>query len=923
MTWLARLDDPAIHQYAVVTVEGTPYLFTSQELPAAMVAGYEQIVCLDLTNGIEVPQSPLERKSGVASPQSFSIKLGPRNAERLIQVCSPNAASFRAKLTADFNYNDTKLYCTTAGGPIATEYVYIGREACLVDSVNAAWFNLNVVGNREKFDSVQWAFRSAATKYVTDQPEIFEKRLVHLWVGLCDDAGAPLDAALGGANQVEAIAGQIQSLSIGEDFQSWEIKALTIEKALDLTIGAESQAGHLHVYATDSAPQGSVYLGIQTWGGYVYPGQNTIHIEASDSGATATVEIKVPTGQTDNLGAAVGEAITAQLNAAAAWNGVWSAYCGIYPSDVNDDNGDVLDNLVYHCIQIVSDDAVGPATVEITVKPGSVLPAIGWTYSTPTTFLKAGAGPGYYQRVWEWDSPLNALFVAANAPSVFVFLDNPSKWSSTGFVRIGNDPDAEVAQFSAVTAFLTDSLYRITFSKRGALGTKARDVWVSFTEAIQASDGEESYGNTWLKTTEQIQISLLAGLDSVDVFTMLLSACVSTGTAGVRGTYDVAGIPVGFGGSLQDDLFNTASFVEASANTRTLLTERNMAWQRPMSLSGWLSEELAFLGYTLQGRRGQDGRFRLTLDKVKDPLLVSARSLVSTDVANTGTASLKRSGIGVVNTAQASLVYNPGTEEFEGDPWTINEVDSQERYGKQAAISLQAKGLARTIATARAAAETQILAMMSHFSRPYETLTVPVKRSYWKYSPGDQIAVTLAYLPNNDGTLGWVDEACVVLAVSPVYLGKGKKPSAVLELLHMPDRRCTYYVPTAEVTGWVVGTKTLTVAANTYSNASVPFPPDPSLLCSDVLWFTEVGSKIMIANEGDELAQEMLTIASVNTTTREIVVTLAPALTVGADTVIFYPGYDNCTASQKAYAHLSDANATLGAASDLAHQYMG
>jgi hypothetical protein len=923
MGWRDRLDDPAVHEYAYLTIEGTPYLFTSQELPASMVpVGYEQIVCLDLSRGIEVKQSPLERKSGVASPQPFGIKLGPRNAERLLQVCAPQGASFRSKLTADFDYNDTTVPCLTAGGPTTGEYIYLGREAMKVTSVASGSFN--VAGGREQLDSVQWAFRSAATKYVSDAPEIFEKRLMHLWTGFCDDAGDPLDVVLYGDNQAEVYAGQIQSLSPGDDLFSWDLRALSLEKCLDLTIGAENILGHLHVYATDSAPGGATKLGIDTWGAYVYPGQNIVHIEATDSGASASVEVLIPTGFTANLGSTIATAIGTQLNAApGAWAGTWSAFCGIYPSSATDDNGDIQDAVASHTLQISSDDAVGPATVDVIAKPGSVLPSIGWTFNTPTEAIVA-ATPGQYQSAWTWDSPLNALFVAADAPSVFVFLDEPDKWGTSGFVRIGNGDDAEIAEYSAVTPFLTDTLYQLTLSKRGASGTMAKDVWVSFTGAFKSGgNGEYESGGTWVKTTEQVQVTLAAGVDDADAFTLLLSAAVSTGTPAVRGAYDIAGIPPGIGGALQDSIFNANSFIEASEVTRTLLTVRNMSWQRPMTLNSWVSQELAFLGYTLQSRRNQDGRFRLTLDRVRDPLLVSAATLVADDLSVDGKVSLRRHGVGIVNTASANVMYNPATESFDGEPWLVNDVDSQELYGKQTAISLQAKGLTQTVATARLATETQILAIMSHYSRPYETLKVSTRRNYWKYVPGNQIAVTLPILPNADGTRGWVDEPCIIIAVSSRYIGKGRSPSTTLDLLHLPSRRTTYYVPTAEVQSWAAGSKTLTLKDNTFSNAAIPYPPDPSVLSKDVRWFAENGSKFYIANEGDEANQELLTVASFNVDTSTIVTTTVPTLTPGADTVIYFPAYDDCTATQKLYFHLADANATLGAAADEAHQYTG
>lgn len=937
MAWLDRLDDPAIYEYAYLTIEGTPYLFTSQELPTAMVpVGYEQIVCLDLTGGIEIPQSPLERKSGVASPQPFAIKLGPRNAERLLQVCAPRGASFRSKLTADFDYNDTKLYCATAGGPTAGEFVYIGREACEVQSVNAAYFELTSAANREQLDSVQWSFRGDATKYVTNQPEIFEGRLARLWVGLCDDAGAPLDAALYGDNQVEVYVGRIEGLSPADDWYSWDMKLNGLESMLDVQIGGYPIEGYLDAYGLSQGADGYVN-GQQAYAsGYINAGRNKVFIYADDLTNQADVEVTLDEGYHEDLVNHVAQKIaTTMNNPPYTWVGTWicipDAISGVdatFPNSDGDDP-DWLDKFTHRLKMRYNTTGVGTVSSELMyfkTGPGDFLPTLGFVAAD---YEVKGQNDGALDRYWRHEATElpAAAYVGVSDTSIQVYTPEAEDWPSEGFIRLGDDDESEIAHFDSKTAKFTNHTYVLTLDKRGALGTTPREIKLPYEFAASA-DGKKL---AWVRASGTIRLNSFSGLTNENIIDIILKVLASTGTAGVRdATYDVAAVFKNFGASLRLDTFDVDRFEQLSSLLPKELTEqRYLTWQKSQNLNSWLSDELSFLGLTLQGRRLPSGRFKLTLDQVSDPNIVNQATLTDADIVSAMGIKQQRVSKGIVNQMIAKTLWNPAREEFEAFQWEINDQDSQELYGIKPPIEIRARGMMFSVAAGKTTAEQQILSVMSHYSRPYELVTFSVSRSGWRYQPGDQIALTHAGIPNDDGTRGWTDEPLIVLAASPNYIGRGSKAPTRLTCLRLGDRKLSYYVPSAKVTNYVDGTLTLTLAANEYSSAAVPFPLDSSVNCKDIRWFDLVGSDILIAVEGDTTNRDKRTVDSVDIDTNEIVINSSLSLgnqveiALGARAVIYYPSFDDCDATQKLYIHLADTNAELGAANVDAFQYSG
>jgi len=458
------------------------------------------------------------------------------------------------------------------------------------------------------------------------------------------------------------------------------------------------------------------------------------------------------------------------------------------------------------------------------------------------------------------------------------------------------------------------------------MGTVAQAIVIPYEQV----SGDGGVGVGFVRAAGMMSVQVFVGLDSVNILTACLNIICSTGTAGIRdATYDIAGVYAGFGAALRLDIFDVARFEHLTTKMATDLTDRALTWQETYNLKSWLSDELSFLGLTLQGRRLSSGRFKLTLDRVSDPLIVGQATLTTADLDLEAGIKIKRVSQGIVNQMTARIMWNPATQDWEDAQWEINEKDSQETYGKRPPMEIKARGMVQSIATNKPQVEQLVLGLMSHYSRPYELVTFSISRSGWRYQPGDQISLTHPGVPNDDGTRGWADEPLIVLAASPVYLGKGRKGAVKLTCLHLGDRKLSYYVPSALVDSYDAPSKTLTLIANEFSDAAIVYPLDNTKDCKDVLWFDLAGSDIEVGIEGDWALRDKRTIDAVNVDTGEVALTVAlsagviAAIAAGDRCVIFYPDYDDCSAFQKLFIHLADTSAKLGAADDSAFRYSG
>jgi len=975
MAWADRLSDPAIRIYGYITMEGTPWVFSSQTLPTGWVASpYSEVVALDLPAPAEIPQSPLERKAGVAQPGNVTLTLGPRLFSQLSRLLCPIAPT-RTRLTDDLLYSlavpyNGRIYCdTSALGISGTGILYVGHEAISYSSVAAGHA---VISNREQLGSVEGQWRIAeGTPWVSTQPQGLVGRHVTLTLGLADAAGVPIDAALGGDNQWEAWRGTIDEVDHGDDHRTWILRTVGLEADLDKEIAGRltDRTGHLHIAASAEGTVSPTPTPYSAYSGlWLSPSLKYIRCAVADSGTGGVL-----TDVTLNLGAAqyiddiMGHIHNTLKAALAVFTAAGGAAWFVEIDETStaggadqqaDDAPALLDKR--HTIRV---SGVGAGTIDFrwysagaageqsASASGNIMTVMGFTSEDLTTPKESTSGAAS----WLWSAtnfPL-AYYLPPDATEIEAQWEGDvSPPTADGYVMIPQT--GELFQYGSWSYLFTgtgpaNGLVTFSDCTRGALGTTPQAVavdWETSTATVWGSKtvvtglgewegeywGQATFGQvgTWVdksavSVTATPTILLVAGFDGLSLVEILLSLVSATGTAGTRGTYDLAGIPEDCGAAQSLDGWDTARMLATEAELPAAVTTRYLMASKVTSVREWASQELLALGMVLQARLLSDRTYRLTLDRISDPVAAVAITLTTDDLSATEPVKIAEYGSGaIINRLRARALWSVTEEDWIGPEWLFEDRQSQQEHGPEPAMELRMRGLSLSVAAAQGTLTGLVMGLLSHWSRPYRVVTLAAKRSAWTLRPGTCIGLTHADLPATSGGYGWTQEPLVVLASEPCYLSDGLRASARVTCLQLPDRNCTYYAPSGLVSSYAAGTPSITLYANEFSDPSLPYPLDPAEASSDILWFVKaIGSSIQIHNEGDDANGETATVVDVKTTTRTIKLSGALTLVPGARCIVTWPTYASANAYQERFAYLADASYTLGAGGDSAQQYGG
>jgi len=936
MAFVDRLSDPQVNKWFALFIEGIPQVFTSQELPPTFyTGGRSEIIALDVSGGINPPAQTLNRKAGVATPTSMSFRIGPDDKDGTLRklFATRNADATVSALTTTLEWNeantmdvgDASLF--DAGGG----EVYIGRETI-------SFLQTDVPGNsldrltRGLYGSVAWKFEvdpdtMIGTRLVSTHPAVWQGRTATLHIGICNNAGQPLDTGFDGDDSAVMWKGTISGLKANSDWKSWSMACSSLDKAIDTQVAGHQPSGRISW--TNSSWNNPEAVEIQSAAGYIIDGQNEVEIKLRPPGQTEfkdinTVTVSVsPFGYSSHIDEHMYTSIADQLTAAAvAGTGdippaaVFTSFnASLYNASLKDDPYDERFKL-----RIAVDDSVSADWgMRIDVNNRSILRSLGWEvgsvgFADPVETVGTRA-------VFFWDQPKGSpfMYVSPQAESILVYeetVQNERDFGAgpgTGFAKLTVGEDQEIIRYTGVSVVATGPPRIVLLSglTRGYCGTKALEYYIGAEEVDQGS-------GTYEATNDPPKIEGCLAFQNTGLLSMFLQLAMGTGGNVPRNaTYDTAGVPEFTAAGMDADWFDIPTFEGVDASLNGVFGTRQMAWSRPFNLKDWIADELAAIGWVLISRQTENG-FQITLDQVTEPAIVGFKALGAGDIHLDPWPEIDTSVRDMANSVELKLDWNVAKEEFGRHLFVVNDKRSQVDHGTTNPLKLEIQGMQKDKTQATHAAITLSAKLLAHFSEPYEIVTLAVKKDVWAWRPGDNVLVTLADVPNDDGSAGWVDEPMLLVAVSPALAGTGNTAACIVTLLHMPGRRHSYYVPSGDITSFNVGNKTVTIAANAYSEATET-NPITGQLANDVDWF-EADMLIDIAPLGEAASGTNNLIVS----KAGQILTLTDALpgSIAVGDVIYYSDYTTAiTIAQKNHVYIADINGVLGPANDLAFQY--
>lgn len=957
MSWDERLSDPALNLYYFLMIEGIPQIPTSMTLPAAwFTGGYTQLAgMLDVSGGISIPAQALNRKAGASTPAQMVFRIGPDDLAGTLRklFATRKSTALGAKgaiLAATLDWTEGEggagtITVNSNSGWVNGDDCYIGRETIGITGTTDA-DKLNISSTRAKYGSVTQKYlvdddSFKGSRLIANHPMQWEGRHVRLYAGLCSPTGQVLDnvwSMPSGDSQWEIWRGVIKSLKPADSWKSWDIQCSSIDCVIDTEVGSYQPVGKIGWTQGNWASAGTeVFFPTAGW---VLEGENTITVVLKPPGSdeySDEITATITAGFYSDVFDTAAQALITEIKA---------FYSGVYPAGADPDFTSWTEGDKY---KEGNNGDLSPFWQDrrAVLQLASGQDWAGYLKSSETSMMRMlGFPAGRYDLIKLKTSSATATLLAIEAnliPALYIgpgatqilVREEAGQYGMPfsdigGFAVISNDDKNEIIQYTGVTVSWAHEprVISLTGCTRGLCGTKAQEWSVPVSDLVPHSSVKAA--------GDPPKIQGCLAFSDTDLLTIFLELCMSTGdNANRHATYDVAAVPEFVGAGLPSLHFDIDKFEAVTAELGDVLSKRNIAFFEPFNLKGWIGPELAALGYTILSRRTPNG-YQITLDKVRDPLVMGGQTITHSDIQPTDWPEIRSELGDIINRLDCDLVWMVGKGKFSDSKIIINEIDSQIDNGVVQTLEVQMKGAASDTATGQHIAELIGPSILSHFARRYEIITLSVRRRAWAFQPGDQINVTLAGIPNWDGTSGWTAEPTVLLAMEPTYAGGGREAATKLTLLHLPDRKLSYYCPTGEIAS-ILGA-VITLKANEYSDSGIPNPITGHEAAGDIQWFCS-GMKVLIREPGEEdTNEESATILSVDLAARTITLTGAPAGGwIGAGDVVTFDGWDAVATvlnlnlpdgttrevSQKSWVFIGDNDASLGAANDDAYQYSG
>lgn len=923
----------------VLAIQGIPYLFLDGEAvvdqldqawsaPGTKASRSYTLLphTLDTSGGIRDVGPEISRRTSEVSPSSMRLTLADEAPTvRLAEVFATDRDGGKvATLTDNLEYDTAGVGAavdvdSTTGWP-SSGLAYLGRETLYYPAVSANTLgtgankatrdllNDPALVNGTTYGDLEYLHRPdrpSGPRVIADYPRVWHGRWVSLRAIVVDPFGRALGTSYGGAYTSEIWRGVIRGTPRpSDDWHSWVIETDSIDAALSTEVGIEVPRGTLM-----RLPGGKVAneTGALNTGDYPSPeavpahfvqsGANHISITIAewadgDWHGTLTGQVELDVSITagvysrDGLVAAVNAALDTALAAAVTATDLTAAPVLTLRYDAATAQyvlrGEKAAGYLHQInVNWAAADSIGPMLGFDAMTLNDTLSTLGFATGAP------------YAEMAHYLSPTATGILYYPAPDEGLGTSAPS----SGYARIGSKDEGEIVRYTSITSktSIFPGLYQLDVAERGALGTAARELRVYWDEG-------------WKASADRVEVVFGIGIDGTHPIEAIAQLAVSTG-GGHHGDYDVHGYRTAAALDPQhldlSDLANAVASMPAPP-IRLFLSE-------PVDLAELASDLLRPYGRHLYARR-RGGRYRIGVGWALPPLESATATAIGSSALDLYEPAQHRSGIDrVVNAIRVSPTWDVMQEEEGDDEINAVDDDSVQDHGQKGRITWKLVGSTMSAIEAAPLVAGWAYQTFRRHGRPYDLLELQTGRLGWTLSPGDTVEVTLATVPTLTGTRGLTSRPCVVLQVAHTWAtpdgGTGPVGSTVLVAVEPEVRRSTYS-PSARVSSYDAGTRTLT--------CSTSYLPDGEGLHDHF----EVGDRVIVFNEGDVSTRDARTIESVTAATIVLTVALANCTPTATDTVVIADDYDTSTAFQQAHAYLADTGYTIGAGGDEAFKYV-
>lgn len=913
MTWAAEIARPECGVRFYALIEGIPYVFvdgvapvgpdgTAWTAPTSGAHSYTVLPStLDVSRGIKDSGGTIIRRTSEVSPSSMTLTLSDDMAGTLLSLFAQQRSDRNvAYVTADVDYDTagtgSVFTVDDTTGWASTGFAYWGRETIYYPAKAAT--TLGTAGSKATrglfslgYTDTEFSYKSGSygqgPEEISDHPTLWYGRYVRVFASLVGTQGHCFDSTyLATTYTREVFRGVIRAEPLpNQSWQQWEIPLRSIDYILDTEVVGRSRKGQLAVGSLDPF-NGSVspMFGARY---YVTEPYNTLRWTVEDltaAGPVTDYEVTISDGYYDlaDLNNAVSTATAAAMSGGGLHTGRLQIVApsalanGQTPSiNVFFENTSAND----YQVRIIGSKVLYDGSLGVGVY--SLLSLLGDEFVTIASYVEAGdvtfcaytLGTGRLAILTPEASRIPIRFAPLE-------LDRPAP-QAPGYAKIGED---EIVYYDSVDAIgsVGTPLYELTGVIRGQFGTIAETIELPLT-----TQGAQDFGTT--------EVIFGAGFDNVSLFDAILQLSVSTG-AGHHGTYDTIGQAAP---PLNPYHFDTARFEalrERPAYEHTLRYFQS----KPMKLREMIQKWLQPLGLFCHARTIADGTYRITIDEVRPPLEGEAVTEVGHSAISMTSGDFQATIGNLVNQIEVKSLWDAAKEEPRSvDPSVFTDEDSIRKYGQKGTIKWTLQGYPWSIGVAEAQAISWAFRTFARFGRPYRLLSVDTDRLGWIVKPGMTVRITMAGIPNAQGSRGYTERDMVCVSADYTYWpGTGGTQGARLLLEDSTYVRHSSYCPSASVASRSGSVYTLNAA-------------DYSYIGTDIEHF-EVGDEVFVYDAGNYAATATQgTVDAISGVTMTLSGTGISTYTVTATTKIAAARYQDVQASQRQHAFTADNSPAL------------